>query len=109
MVAAVLSLASSDARPATLSPSQAAQHVGQNAAVKGIVAEIGHSRSGVMFLDFGAPYPDAEFTAVIFSDDVSRFPGIEQAEGKTVTVTGTIQLYHGRPEIILQSRSQLTF
>jgi DNA/RNA endonuclease YhcR with UshA esterase domain len=108
-LAMALALASAAASAGTISADSAGAHIGQTVAVRGTVAEVGHSGSGTVFLDFGAPYPNAVFTAVIFSDSTSQFPSIEQAEGKTVTVNGTVQLYRGRPEIILRSPSQLHY
>jgi DNA/RNA endonuclease YhcR with UshA esterase domain len=93
--------------PATISPQEASQHVGESTSVRGTVIEVGHSRSGTVFLDFGAPYPQATFTAVIFSDNAAQFPEASQLAGKAVSVSGTIQLYRGRPEIIVSSPKQL--
>jgi DNA/RNA endonuclease YhcR with UshA esterase domain len=46
---------------------------------------------------------------VIFSDSVSEFPNVEQLAGKTISVSGTVKLYSGRPEIILRSPNQIHY
>jgi DNA/RNA endonuclease YhcR with UshA esterase domain len=65
------------------------------------------ARSGATFIDMGGEFPDNEFVAVIFADDAAKFPDASSLEGKTVTITGTVQMYQGKPEIVLKSASQL--
>jgi DNA/RNA endonuclease YhcR with UshA esterase domain len=96
-----------NAAPATISPGEALKHLGRMEEVRGVVAQIGHDRSGLVFLDFGAPYPNETFTAVIFSDAVPQFPNVDRLEGRTISVRGTVELYHGRPEIVVRSPSQI--
>lgn len=97
---------------ASLSPDDAANHVGQNAMVCGVVASTkfdGQVKSKPTFLDFGKPYPDQVFTAVIFGADRAKFGTPETTlHGKRVCVSGSIREYRGRPEIILSDPSQLT-
>lgn len=89
--------------------SQAAQYVGQTVTVEGTVARVSFSRrSTTTFLNFGQAYPNQVFTAVIFRSAASRFPNPQQWEGKRVRVTGTVRLYQGKPEIVLETPSQLT-
>jgi hypothetical protein len=64
-------------------------------------------KSGVMMLNFGKSFPDNSFTAVVFEGDVSKFKSANHYDGKTVCVTGKIQIYKGKPEIILNEASQL--
>ncbi len=86
--------------------SEAVSHVGQTVTVEA-TASVHVTRSGTTFLNFGAAYPKQTFTAVIFSSAVSQFPNPQQWEGKRVRVSGKVRLYRGRPEIILESTSQL--
>jgi DNA/RNA endonuclease YhcR with UshA esterase domain len=86
---------------------QAAAHVGQQVVVQGTVAGVYTSRSGNTFVNFGGAYPNQDFTAVIFSEASSSFPNVYQLQGKHVEVSGVVRLYHGKPEIILRSASQL--
>lgn len=95
------------ALPVTITPADAKAHVGQTAVVEASVSAVRTSRSGVTFIDMDGLYPDNRFAAVIFVDDAGKFPGIKALEGKTVTVSGPVQLYQGRPEIVLRSADQL--
>jgi len=94
---------------AAITPEQAKDHVGQNVAVQGQVTQVGASeRSHTLFLNFGGRYPDHVFTAVIFSKDLQPFGDVRSWEGKTITVRGHVQLYKGKPEIILERPQQVT-
>lgn len=86
---------------------EAGSHVGEQVTVRGVVANVYTSRSGNTFLNFGHPYPEQTFAGVIFRSASGRFPNPSQWEGKVVLVTGTIRLYKGKPEIILESPTQL--
>jgi DNA/RNA endonuclease YhcR with UshA esterase domain len=55
----------------------------------------------------GGSYPDNAFTAVIFADDAGKFPNLSALNGKTVDITGPVQLYKGTPEILLKDAAQL--
>jgi len=89
--------------------SQAAQFVGQSVTVEGVVVQVSTSpRSNTTFLNFGARYPNHIFNAVIFRSAAAQFPNPQQWEGKRVRVTGTVRLYQGKPEIVLETGVQLT-
>ncbi len=90
---------------------EAVHHFGTYAAVTGIVTEVhegaGAAAESPSFLDFGAPYPAESLTGVVFARDLSRFPDLAGLAGRTVQVTGRIERYKGRAEIILSSPEQL--
>ena len=90
-----------------ISDSAAANHVGQMVTVEGIVANVHTSRGNNTFLNFGAPYPRQVFSAVVFRSSQGRFVNLDRWAGRRVRVTGRIQLYEGRPEVILTDPSQL--
>jgi DNA/RNA endonuclease YhcR with UshA esterase domain len=96
---------------ATLAPGDAAQHVGENATVCGVVASAHYAsttRAQPTFLNLERPYPNQTFAAVIFGNDRGKFGEPEaRFQGKRVCVTGTIRLYRGTPEIILTDPKQL--
>jgi DNA/RNA endonuclease YhcR with UshA esterase domain len=94
------------ARPGTIAAATAADHVGQSVTVEGIVAQV-HIAERATFIDVGASYPDEDFVGVIFPDNYDNFPDATALEGKTVDISGTIQLYRGKPEIVLRSASQI--
>ena len=90
-----------------ITPEAAAAHIGETATVRGIVAEVYTSRSGVTFLDMGARYPDNSFAAVIFPEDAGKFPNLGSLSGRVAEVTGVVRLYKSKPEIILRMADQL--
>jgi DNA/RNA endonuclease YhcR with UshA esterase domain len=92
----------------TIAPADAKAHVGQAVTVEGAVSGVHISESGATFIDVGGNYPDNAFTAVIFAADRAEFPGVSGLEGKVVDINGAVQLYRGRPEIILKSAQQVT-
>jgi len=62
-----------EAQTATVIPdSEAAQHVGQQATVEGIVVKVFTSKNGNTFLEFGAAYPNQTFTGWIPKDFTAR-------------------------------------
>jgi hypothetical protein len=91
----------------TIGPADAKSHVGQTAVVEAAVSDVRTARSGVTFIDMGGRYPDNRFVAVIFVGDIAKFPGVKGLPGKTVAVSGPVELYQGRPEIVLRSAEQL--
>ena len=67
-----------------------------------------HLLSEPTFLDFGTPYPNEIFTAVIFGRDLRGFGSSETTfSGKAVCATGEVRNYRGKPEIIGRDPSQL--
>lgn len=93
----------------TLTPDQAAAHIGQTAKVCGMVASTHYAaRSGTTFINLGAPYPNAPFVAVIFRSARPLFGAPERTlEGKRICVSGAIQTYRRQVEIILNVPSQI--
>ena len=106
-----IGLALAAATPASadiIKPEEAQAHVGQTVTVEGAVSEVHHARSGrATFIDLGGHYPNNVFTAVIFARDAGKFPDVDALNGKTVDITGPVQLRRGKPEIILSDPAQL--
>src|SRR5206468_8199037 len=94
--------------PATYTPEEAAKHVGETATVTGRVDGFHQSGKGNIFLNMGGAYPNQAFTAFIPSGSAGQFTNAQQYDGKTVSVSGKIQLYKGKPEIIVNSPSQIS-
>jgi hypothetical protein len=91
----------------TISPAAASKHLGETVVVRGVVDEVHTSGHNNTFLDLGGRYPNQAFTGVIFSENAGVFPKVHSLEGKTIDLSGAVQLYHGKPEIILKSSDQL--
>jgi DNA/RNA endonuclease YhcR with UshA esterase domain len=88
---------------------EAAQHVGQQATVEGIVVKVFTSKNGNTFLNFGAAYPNETFTGWIPKNSpLAGDASLSALEGKRVRVSGTIELYRGKPEIKVLSSNQIT-
>lgn len=103
-----LLITASTAIAGTISPTNAGSHVGQMATVEGQVSEVHTARSGkATFIDMGGSYPNNAFTAVIFARNMADVGNVSSLSGKTIDVTGKIETYDGRPEIIGTSRGQI--
>ena len=87
---------------------EAAKHVGETATVTDRVDGVHQSGKGNIFLNMGGKYPSQAFTAFIPSANAGQFSQPQQYEGRTVAVSGKITLYHGKPEIIVTSPSQIS-
>jgi DNA/RNA endonuclease YhcR with UshA esterase domain len=84
----------------------AADFMGENITVEGIILET-HNSGNAVFLNFS---PDFDgFTAVIFADDWAKFPSSPEDlfYGKLVRVEGPIEEYQGTPEIIIRDPWQI--
>jgi exonuclease VII large subunit len=97
------------ARADTVIPdTEAAQHVGQAASVEGTITKVFKSKNGNIFLDFGGSYPDVTFVVWIPDDaPEAADPGLADLEGKKVKISGTVQLYKGKPEIKVSTKEQI--
>lgn len=92
----------------TISYTEASKHIGETASVEGTLKKAYTARSGVTFLDFCPDYKSCPFTAVIFADDLTKFPNLQSYVGQSVTLTGKISSYNGNAEIILKDQTQLS-
>lgn len=89
------------------------QYIGRTVALVGPVMKI-TSRQDVKgeptWIDVGAVYPDVRrLTLVIWGGDKANFSVLksEQVEGKTICVTGKVEIYKGMPQVELRKSSQL--
>jgi DNA/RNA endonuclease YhcR with UshA esterase domain len=94
--------------PPNYTPQEAPKHVGETATITGTVDGVHQSGKGNIFLNLGGKYPNQVFTAFIPSASAAQFSRPEQYEGRTVAVSGKITLYRGKPEIIVNSLSQIS-
>lgn len=93
--------------PHSYTAAEAPKEVGRYVTIVGRVAEVSMSQKGTVFIDFTAPYPRQSFTAVVYAHEVPRFIGLSGYRGLTVSVTGRVDLYNGKPEIVVRSPDQL--
>lgn len=90
----------------TISTKEAANFIGETKIVRGIVASIFVSNKGTVLINFDEPYPNATFVAVIKPGN----NGVSYADvkkGSIMTITGKIEDFKGKPEIILNDQSQI--
>jgi DNA/RNA endonuclease YhcR with UshA esterase domain len=105
---ALMCAASIIAQSSTYTAAEAAKHVGQTATVTDKVDGVHQSGKSNIFLNMGGKYPNQSFTAFIPSSSAAQFSNPQQYEGRTVSVSGKISLYKGKPEIIVNSPSQIS-
>lgn len=95
-----------------LAPAEARQHLGEHARVCGRVADARHVpgvRGQPTYLNFGGPYPDQLFTAVIWGRNRGEFDfaperGYRRAD---LCVTGRIEEHEGMPQIEIRDPGQV--
>lgn len=85
-----------------------AKLVGKQGSIRGKVAKIYAPRGGkVVILNFDRDYKSA-LTAVLRKEDFSKFPDLEQLEGKEVVVSGKFVEFKDSPEITLNDPKQIS-
>jgi DNA/RNA endonuclease YhcR with UshA esterase domain len=94
-------------RPVACTAADAGEHVGEIATITGTVNSVHQAEKGNIFVNIGAKYTNQVFTAFIPSSSAADFFNPQQYEGKTVAVSGKIELYHGKPQIIVTNVSQI--
>jgi hypothetical protein len=88
--------------------SEATQYVGKNVEVRGLVVAVYTSKKGNTFLNFGAKYPNQIFTGYIpAGSELSGDRWTVALQGKVIGITGTVEMYQGKPEVKILSRSQI--
>jgi DNA/RNA endonuclease YhcR with UshA esterase domain len=94
--------------PIVVEDSAAVSHLGENVTVEGTVVAVFTSTKGNTFLNFGAAYPNQTFTGWIPpSSELSGSPLLDTLQGKRVKLTGTVELFKGKPEIRLLHERQI--
>ena len=91
----------------TINPQEASSYVGSAEVVEGVVSQVSTSGGGTTFINFGGRYPNHVFYAVIFKKHAHFFPNIYSLQGKAVAISGTVELYKGKPQIIVTNPDQI--
>ena len=84
---------------------EAEAHVGELAAVRGMVREVLRSPKGLAVLTFGGCYPDQVFSVVIA--DPRDFGNLKRFNGSTIEVAGFVRRFGGKPEIVISRSNQI--
>ena len=85
----------------------APNYIGKGVTIKGKIINIYRSAKGVTYFDYCSSYKNCPFSAVIFSEDISKFKDLSSYIGKTILVSGTIKPYNNKAEMILNSEDQI--
>jgi hypothetical protein len=93
-----------DAAPVTIDIKDAANHVDQVVVVSASV--FGYKAlNGLTLVNLGAAYPDQPLTVVLKGEAMAMADGLD---GKTIRVTGKVEIYKGKPEIIVTEKRMIT-
>lgn len=86
--------------------SEVSKHVGDSVKVEGKVYGTRHfpdSKNTPALINIGTGFPNQLLTVVIYGDDRKNFKAQpeEYFKDKEVVVTGKVELYHGKPQIVV--------
>jgi RecJ-like exonuclease len=109
MIALVLcAIAAHANEPKVIKDSEAIQYVGQEVEVQGCVVCVTTSPLGTTFINFGGEYPNQTFAGFISAGSrIATDQRLTMIQGKIISITGTIQLRYGKPEIEIVSLDQI--
>ncbi len=112
VLGALMFALSAAAQTSRIPAREASNHIGEFATVCGTV-ETAHfayrSKGQPTFLDFDAPYPNEDFSVVIWGSDRTNFsirPEVAYRD-KAICVTGQISTYRGAPQVIVREPNQI--
>jgi len=106
----IATCSASSASPEKITAAKAKNNVGKRMTVCGVVASANYavrSRSRPTFLYLDEPYPRHIFTAMIRGEDRAKFGAPETLKGRRICVSGLIESYLGKPQIVLRETEQL--
>jgi hypothetical protein len=94
--------------PTVIKDSQATQYVGKEVGVRGRVVSVTTSPLGTTFINFGGEYPNQKFAGFIAAGSkLATDQRLTMIQGKIISITGTIELREGKPEINVVSADQI--
>ena len=95
-------------KPIVVKDSEAIQYIGKEAEVRGRVVSVTASPLGTTFINFGGEYPNQTFAGFIAAGSrIAIDQRLTMIQGKTISITGRIELYKGKPEITVVSTDQI--
>jgi hypothetical protein len=99
------------AKGADLVPGEALKHVGERARICGHVSSAKYAQSvrgAPTFLNFGRPYPNQDFTAVVWGTARPRFSSPpETLKGQEICVSGIVSTYKDKAQIEVSDPGQI--
>jgi hypothetical protein len=94
--------------PIVIKDSEAIKYVGKEVQVCGRVVSVTTSPLGTAFINFGGDYPNQTFAGLIAAGSpIASDQRLTMIQGKSVSITGTIRLRDGKPEIEVISVDQI--
>lgn len=94
-----------------VAPDSAAYYAGKEVTVCAAVAGtyLSQKKQYIAYLNLERPYPESPLTAVIFETGLERFDydPVEALRGKTICITGRVELYKGKPQIVVNFPGQI--
>jgi hypothetical protein len=88
--------------------SEAIQYVGKEVEVQGRVVSVTSSPLGTAFINFGGEYPNQTFAGFIEAGSAfATDQPLTIIQGKVISITSTIELREGKPEINVVSTDQI--
>jgi DNA/RNA endonuclease YhcR with UshA esterase domain len=95
-------------KPIVIKDSESIQYVGKEVEVRGRVVSVTTSPLGTTFINFGGDYPNQTFAGFIAAGStIATDQRLTMIQGKTISITGTIRLRDGKPEIEIVSADQI--
>ena len=95
-------------KPIVIKDSEAIRYVGKEVEVRGRVVSVTTSPLGTAFINFGGEYPNQTFAGFIaVGSATATDQRLTKIQGKTISITGTIELRDGKPEIDIDSADQI--
>ena len=74
--------------------------------VTGKVAQVS-IREKLVYINLDKKHPETPFTGVIFARATNQFGNLKDLEGKAVEITGKVDDFHDKPQIVINSTNQL--
>ena len=95
-------------KPIVIKDSEAIQYVGKEVEVRGRVASVTTSPLGTAFINFGGECPNQTFAGFIAAwSSLAKDQRLTMIQGKIISISGTIELREGKPEINVVSADQI--
>ena len=99
-----------EAKAQTVSPDSAKYFEGKEIAVCGKItsSDFSQKEKATAYFNFGPKYPKQSFTVIIWNSDLKNF-NLPPASyvNKNVCVTGTVQIFNKKPQMIIKSQEQI--
>ncbi len=107
----VLKSENNSRQPVEITLDKLADHIGETVHVCGKVYGVKYLATGSKptFVNVGAAYPNSPLTLFINQDvrDKFSYKPEEKLDGQTICVTGKLELYKGKPEIVIHNERDI--